>query len=53
VGRAVARIHVAPARTEAVRLDCIGDFADVRRALRVVARRIGGWQGEAARTWNQ
>jgi len=45
VDRAVARIHAARARTEAVRLNRLGEFSSARRALRGVARRIEDYAG--------
>ena len=46
VDRAVARIHAARARLEAVRLNREGDFTAARRAVRGVARRIGAYAGD-------
>ena len=48
VDRAVARIHAARARTEAVRLNRLGEFDAARHALRGVARRISGYAGSDA-----
>lgn len=48
VDRAVAAIHAARARTEAVRLNRLGDFSAARRALRGVARRIDAYAGSDA-----
>jgi len=48
VDRAVAAIHAARARTEAVRLNRAGDFDGARHALRGVARRIDGYAGSDA-----
>ncbi len=48
VDRAVAAIHAARARTEAVRLNRIGEFSGARRALRGVARRIDDYAGTDA-----
>jgi hypothetical protein len=48
VDRAVARIHAARARIEAVALNREGHFDDARRALRGVARRIGDYAGSDA-----
>jgi Ca-activated chloride channel family protein len=45
VDRAVAAIHAARARTEAVRLNRLGEFSAARQALRGVARRISGYAG--------
>ena len=45
VDRIVARIHAARARTEAVRLNRLGEFSGARRALRGVARRIADYAG--------
>lgn len=45
VDRIVARIHAARARTEAVRLNRLGEFSGARRALRGVARRIEDYAG--------
>lgn len=48
VDRAVARIHAARARLEAVRLNRHGDYAGARRAVRGVARRIGSYAADDA-----
>jgi Ca-activated chloride channel family protein len=48
VDRAVARIHAARARMEAVRLNRLGDYTDARHALQSVARRIKGYAGSDA-----
>jgi hypothetical protein len=48
VDRAVAVIHAARARTEAVHRNRIGDFDGARHALRGVARRIDGYAGSDA-----
>ncbi len=48
VDRAVARIHAARARLEAVQLNRQGEFDHARQALRGVARRIGQYAGEDA-----
>jgi len=48
VDRAVATIHAARARTEAVRLNRLGEFRGARHALRGVARRIEGYAGSDA-----
>ncbi len=45
VDRAVARIHAARARTEAVRLNRLGEFGAARHALRGVAGRIEDYAG--------
>jgi len=45
VDRIVARIHAARARTEAVRLNRLGEFRRARHALRGVARRIEDYTG--------
>jgi Ca-activated chloride channel family protein len=46
VDRAVAQVHAARARLEAVRLNRDGDFDRARRALRGVAQRIDGYAGD-------
>jgi hypothetical protein len=48
VDRAVARIFAARARTEAVRLNRLGEFDAARHALRGVARRVEGYAGTDA-----
>lgn len=48
VDRAVARIHAARARTEAIRLNRLGEFSGARRALRGVARRINRYGADDA-----
>lgn len=48
VDRAVARVHAARARLEAVRLNRHGDYAAARRAVRGVARRIGSYAADDA-----
>ena len=45
VDRAVARIHAARARQEAVRLNRLGEFGGARHALRGVAMRIEDYAG--------
>lgn len=45
VDRAVARMHAARVRLEAVRLNRAGEFREARHALRGVARRIRGYAG--------
>ena len=45
VDRAVARIHAARARTEAVRLNRLGEWDAAKHALRGVARRIRDYAG--------
>jgi Ca-activated chloride channel family protein len=48
VDRAVATIHAARARTEAVRLNRIGEYRGARHALRGVAQRIDSYAGSDA-----
>jgi len=48
VDRAVAAIHAARARTEAVRLNRLGEFKGARHALRSVASRIEDYAGSDA-----
>ena len=48
VDRAVARIHAARARLEAVQLNRQGEYDHARQALRGVARRIGEYAGDDA-----
>ena len=48
VDRAVARIHAARARLQAIELNRLGDFTGARRAVRGVARRIGAYAGDDA-----
>lgn len=48
VDHAVAQVHAARARLEAVRLNRAGDFDQARRALRGVARRINAYAGNDA-----
>ena len=48
VDRAVAAIHAARARTEAVRLNRLGEYRGARHALRGVARRISDYAGSDA-----
>jgi len=48
VDRAVAQVHAARARLEAVRLNRAGDYVQARRALRGVAQRIDDYAGDDA-----
>ena len=48
VDRAVAAIHAARARTEAIRLNRLGEYDGARHALRGVARRIEDYAGSDA-----